>query len=157
MRAVGDTIAEACTPGGCAGPGCNNVVIRAKVARGLSQINAAVGQLSAAERSSTTTAARVAVNSRRLRDSDKNATERLSAFASVPTRSTSVSALPRSSQPNRTASSPSETAPISAVAARQRLNLTYPEASPAWEPERPLQAYVKPRRGWLGAVPGWLA
>jgi hypothetical protein len=50
-------------------------VIRAKVARGLLQINAAVGQLSAAARSSTTTAARVADNSRRLRDSDKNATD----------------------------------------------------------------------------------
>ena len=75
MRAVADTTAEGCTPGRRAGPGCNNSVIRANVARGLLQINAAVGQLSAAERSSTTTAARVAVNSRRLRDSDKNATD----------------------------------------------------------------------------------
>src|SRR5882724_2249369 len=131
MRAAGDTIAEACTPGGRAGPGCNNVVIRAKVARGLLQINAAVGQLSAAERSSTTTAARVTDNSRLLRDSDKYATDWLSAFASVPTRSTSVSGLPRSSQPNRAASSPSETAPISAIAAPERLNPIYREASPA--------------------------
>src|SRR5882757_3402465 len=110
MRAVGDTTAEGCTPGRYSRAGCNKLVIRAKVARGLLQISAAVGQASAAARSSTTTAARVAVSSRRLRDSDRYATEWLSAFASVPIRSTSASGLPRSSQPNRTASSPSETA-----------------------------------------------
>jgi len=92
-RAVGETIADGWIPAAGEAPDVNSDVMRAKVARGLVQIRAAVGQAMRRRRLQNDYSRAGCRNSRRLRDSDRYATQLPSAFASVPMRSTSVSGL----------------------------------------------------------------
>src|SRR5579883_38234 len=72
-------------------------------------MSAAVEHSAALTASSTTAAAPVPASCWRYRGLARNARECESACANVATRSTRTSGSPRSSQPNRTASSPIET------------------------------------------------